>query len=102
VAKLYKWQSTLMDEQGLPLKGVVVRVRHEIPDLHYPLACLYADQAGNYPLGNPVISGDKGEISFFAVRGAYRIVATIDNRVQRMWRYVGIGLITELTKDNGE
>jgi hypothetical protein len=102
MTKLYKWQSTIMDEQGLPLKGVIVQIRHEMPDLHYPLACLYADQAGNHLLGNPIISGDKGEVSFFVVRGAYRVVATIGTRIQRIWRYVGIGLITELTKDNGE
>jgi hypothetical protein len=90
---LARYQFTVVDDAGNVLPAASVEVRREVAGT--PIVPLFADREGATPIGNPFAADADGFAAFHVAGGAYRITASKGGFL-RTWRYVGIGLASEL------
>lgn len=89
---LARYQFSVVDDAGNIVPAAAIEVRLE--SAAAPLASLFSDRDGLVTLGNPTAADAEGFVFFHVIGGAYKITAT-SGSFQRIWRYVGIGLMSE-------
>ena len=85
----------VQDTSGNAVAGVSIEVRRESDNV---LVTIYEDRNGTTPLANPFTTSalDDGYFRFHVAGGAYRIRAFNGAGDVRTWRYVSIGLGSEV------
>lgn len=96
MAKLGRFQRTILDDEGDVVEGATVEVRSEFTG---NLASLFSDRTGLAGITNPQVTDAEGFVSFFAAGGSYKVRAYLgpsgSPTFERIWRYVGIGTAAE-------
>lgn len=82
MAKLARWQATIVDEAGNIQPGASVEVRLESTG---NLAVLYSDSAGASGVLNPRTADADGYVFFYTESGDYKITASLGG-FERIWR----------------
>lgn len=89
MATFFRMDGWVKTTQGVAVPGAKVYIINQPANTTFPpspLANIYADSAGLFPLSQPVITDGFGHYNFYALPGLYTVAVYIGNTLQQVYQ----------------